>query len=60
MEISGEWKNKASGELVLVLYVSEANVSYQTASKTINVARKMVFLQDFEQVETATKRQGDE
>lgn len=49
MEISGEWKNKQSEERVLVLYVSEANVSYQTPHKTINVARKMVFLQDFEE-----------
>ena len=50
MEITGEWKNKQSGELVLVLYVSDANVSYQTERKTINVARKMVFLQDFEEL----------
>lgn len=50
MEIGSIWRNKQSGELVLVLFVSDANVSYQTEHKTINVSRKLVFLQDFEEV----------
>jgi len=47
----GHWRNKATGEIVLVIWQSDELVTYQTATKTLGPVRKFLFTQDYEVVE---------
>lgn len=47
----GKWRNKQSGEIVMVIFESDELVTYQTASRALAAARKFVFMQDYEVVE---------